>query len=272
MIRNFFRIFGRAEDESVPPEERGAVGTAGIVIAPTAPAFHPRNPLEEALVAAAHDPARRPAFNRLLLESTLYAMSPDLPASRGTTLPAAVTAPRLLQVKAPGGQGVPALYSTQARVFDAPGSGLGYFAAPGAQMLALVAGRGALLNPGLDYSVRWTPEDIAHLLGRPVARRREDDAQLLLGTPTETPEALLAALRGALAGEPDIAGAWLALAQWPGRDGLAWYLDVRTTLDRAAIEKRLEPVFRDMELGHGLDLVIVPPGGEGPGIRVVGQG
>lgn len=271
MIRSFFRLFRRDRDRSAPPPEERAAPHAqsGIVASASAPAFQPQNPLEEMLIAAAHDPAQRAAFHRLLLESTLFAASPDLPASRGMALPATVGQPRLFELAGPDGRRLPALFSAQTRVVEALGNGPGFFAADGAQLLALAADRGAMLNPGLGYSIHWTAADCALLLGRPVHRRREQGAHPLLGTPTEPPEALIAGLRAALAAEARITGAWLALAQWPGREGLAWYLDIRTTLAQGEVEQLLAPLFRSTGLaGRTLDLAVLPPGGEGAGISL----
>ncbi|ATE63244.1 enhanced serine sensitivity protein SseB C-terminal domain-containing protein [Rhizorhabdus dicambivorans] len=275
MIRFLSRLFGRDPDDAPAPIQADEVGDARppVPAAAPLPGFEPQNRLEELLVAAAHDPERRTAFNRALLESTLFAASPDLPASRGMALPLAVDAPRLIQVGSAEGHGLPALFTSQARLFATIGNGLGYFAADGARLLAIAADRGAWLNPGLGYGVQWTPTDIAALLGRPAERRRAEDVQLLVGAPSDPPDALIAALREALAGDPAIARAWLGLAQWPGREELAWYLDVRTTLGRGEIERRLEPVFRDADLaGRALDLVVMPlDGGEGAGIPLLGD-
>lgn len=262
MIRGLSRFFRRDRDRPFP---------AGEIAAEATPRFQPLNRLEEMLVAAAHDPGQRGAFHDRLLASTLYAASPDLPASRGMALPPGMRALRLVQAKDADGERLPVLFTAQARLVEAFGNAIGFFAADGERMIGLVADRGALLNPGFGYGVRWTAADCAGLLGRPVERRREQDVQLLLGAPSDPPQALIAALRGALAGDPAIDGAWLALAQWPGRDGMAWYCDIRTTLDRTGLERRLEPVFRTADLGgRPLDLVVLPPGGEGAGIRLAG--
>lgn len=270
MIRNFFRIFGRGAGDAGSPDGATAIGTSGIVVARAAPSFRPLNPLEVLLAAAAHDPARRPEFNRHLLEAPLYAVSPDLPASRGMALPPGA-APRLQAVPGPDGRALPALFSAPERVAEKLGARTGFFAADGARLLALVADHGAVLNPDLGYGVHWTPADCAVLLGRPVERRRVEDAQLLLGAPSDPPEPLVAGLRAALSGDARIDGAWLALAHWPGRDGLSWYLDVRTLLDRGEIERRIAPVFRAAGLaGRTLDLAVLPPGGEGAGLLLTG--
>lgn len=269
MIRSLIRLFRRDGDSPAPAREEHAAAARSDIISPATPGFQPQNRLEEMLIAAAHDPGQRAVFRQLLLESPLFAASPDLPAARGTALPATIGEPRLLELAGPDGRRLPALFTSQARVFEVLGNGPGFFAAEGARLIALAASRGAMLNPGLGYSVRWTAADCAQLLGRPAHRRREEGAHPLLGTPTERPEALLATLRTALADETRIAGAWLALAQWPGREGLAWYLDVRTQLGQGEIEQLLEPAFRHADLaGRALDLVVLPPGGEGAGISL----
>ena len=105
MFGSLLRLFGLGR--TAPPPEAAGTDRAP---APAAPLFVPQNGLEEMLVAAAHDPQRRAAFNRLLLESTLYAASPDLPASRGMALPPAAGELRLIEVSMGGGPGLPALF------------------------------------------------------------------------------------------------------------------------------------------------------------------
>lgn len=267
MIRRLLDMFRRGEAD-VP-----AIGDGPIAAPASAgPVFVPCNPLEQALVQAAHYPDWRADFHDLLLESTLFALSPDMPASRGMRLPESVTSLRLAEAPGPDGRPLPILFSAQLRIFEAFGSGVGFFAAEGAKMLRLAEGRGALLNPGLGYSVHWSADDIGRLIGRPSERRSEKGSRVTFSMPNAPPVELVQDLRVALGGDPRIAGAWFATAHWLAHGRLCWYLDIRTTLTRAEIETRLEPIFRHADLGgRPLDMVVNPPdGSEGAGLRIVG--
>ena len=113
------------------------------------------------------------------------------------------------------------------------------------------------------------------LIGRPRRRTLDKDTRVLLGEPARRPEALVATLSAALAAEPGITEAWLALAHWPeggaGDESASWYLDVRSALDADAINACLAGATTPAMLeGRPLDLVVRHPGDEpGAGIRLL---
>jgi hypothetical protein len=125
----------------------------------------------------------------------------------------------LLNVPGPEGKPIAAVFTAEKRVTERFGAGTGFVRMKGEALLAGVASTGALLNPGLGYSVHWGPTELAALLGRAVPRTLTEPTQILLGSPKETPERLIADLRRVLGSEHRIAAAWLALANWP-EDGV----------------------------------------------------
>jgi SseB protein N-terminal domain len=262
-MRDFFRkLLGTGS----PPEAEEAAE------APEAarPAFVPANTLEQLLVAAATDPERRPAFQQALLAADLYAATPE-PAPEGVRELEAGDQVSLLNVPGRDGAPVAALFSSEGRIIEAFGPGTGFLLVGARQLLDLVSGTGAFLNPGSDYGVEWSPADLCALLGKPVRWTVEEPTEIMLGTPSDPPEALLGLLRDRLGGDSRISEAWFAAAWWPGRNERSWYLDVRTDLDADAINASLADAFSAATLaGQTLNMIVRPPGGEpGMGIRLV---
>jgi len=249
------RLFGKKEQAAPEP-------------AP-APAFTPRNALEAALVAAAHDPEARGDFERLLLQSDLFVATPEAPTEPSERVAGEGETLRILNVTGPEGSSVPAMFTDEARLAEAFGAGSGYARLPGATLIEMFAQSGAILNPGLGYGVHWSADDLAHMLGKPVRRTITKDTQILLGTPAKRPEALIQQLRAAIADASSVEQAWLALAQWP--DGQAsWYLDLRSSADPDSVAALITDILRGGRFdGLSVDLVINAPSAEpGNGIRL----
>ena len=252
-------------DEPVPPTE-----DAGSAEAAPPVAFQPHNALEQQLMQAAADPNARVAFERALQDATLYAATPDVPETVGQRVVGEGEQLHLLNVQSPDGTPVAAIFTAQERIAEVFGAGVGFVAMQGEALLSLVEQQGAWLNPGFPYSVYWNAEQMAGLLGKPVARVVEQETRLLLGTPNVPPKALVADLTAALSGQDGIIEAWFALAQWP--DGKsAWHLDIHTDLPVETLRELLQGIFRQADFdGLPLDMIMHRPGeAEGVGIRLV---
>lgn len=232
--------------------------------------FQPENELERMLMAAAGDPSKRVEFQQMLLKAKLSAATPDAPAASGSRTIKAGEQLRLLNVEGPAGVPIPAIFSSPARVAEVFGPGAGFIEMNGKTLLSIVAANGAFLNPGLAYGVRWGPDDMAAVLGRPVRRVIAKETRFLLGSPSQRPEALIAELQAALGSSPGITEAWLALAHWPENEASSWYLDVRTELAADDVNRLLADIFRRANFeGRPLDMVVNKPGGtDGVGIRI----
>ena len=234
--------------------------------------FEPQNSLEVLLIKASADPGQRAAFQRALLESDLLAATPEAPKSNEgwRTLETSETV-SLLNVNGPDGAPVTAVFTSERRVAECFGPGAGYLRMAGGELLDLVVGNGAFLNPGSAYGVHWTPEHLAALLGKPVSSIIEKDTKVLLGVPAEPPEALVKILRQLLLSEKRVSEAWFALAHWPEVNESSWYLDVRTELPGEQIQALLAKAFQTASMGdRPLNMVVNPVGSaEGVGIRLV---
>ncbi len=236
---------------------------------PTAP-FEPQNALERALMLAADNPERRAEFHTLLLDSDLYAATPDPPSRTRSRVLEEGEQVSLLHVTAPDGESVPAFFTSEARVAEVLGADAGFLRANGKALLEIVIRAGAFLNPGLGYGVHWTADDLAAVLGRPVRRVIEQPTSVLLGAPIDRPEGLIAEIGHALGPDPRIEEAWLALAHWPAGGERSWYLDVRTNLSPDEVNMLMTDVYSRRE-AHELpmDMILHKPGGDaGIGIRI----
>jgi hypothetical protein len=252
----------------------GAAGAA-VDAPPAAPAaapavFEAGNELERLLMAAALDPARRVAFQQALLQADLFAGTVDAPAREGWRTTGAGETLRLVSVTGADGAAVPATFTSQARVAEVLGPEARFVQMNGARLLEMLARDGAVLNPGLGYSVQWSAQELAGVLGGPVARTLAAGTDVLLGSPARRPEALIKDLSAVLGADRRIEAAWLALAQWPAAGESAWYLDVRTRLAPDEVNALLAGVFQRADFaGRPLDMVVkAPGGGDGVGIAV----
>jgi hypothetical protein len=239
-------------------------------VASDAPAFEPLNALEGLLMRAATEPDQRRAFTEALLTEQLYVVTPD-DRPDGDQVLGADTRISLAMVPLEDGGAATAVFTAAERVAQIYGVGSRYIALKGRDLIEMVSANPMLLNPGLAYGVLWSPDDLAMLLGKPVEHEVGEDTQLMLGTPAQRPDQLIMRLAEAFHPEAGVEAVWLALAQWPGREDFAWYLDVRSDLPRDRLRDLLTRALDGADLrGLHLDMSVQPTGGApGTGIAVV---
>ena len=137
------------------------------VSADVAAAFQPRNELEQALMDAATDPKRRPAFQSAVLLAELYAVTPEAPAEDNGRILNAGESLSLVNVPGPDGKPVAAVFTSLERISEALGPGLGYLRMRGDALLEIIARNGGVfLNPGHACRVHWRQTDLAAMLDR----------------------------------------------------------------------------------------------------------
>lgn len=236
------------------------------------PAFEPLNMVEQQLIAAATGgPEQQKAFERFILDETLYVATPEVPAEDAVTVAQAGTSINLLHVPLNDGRQATAVFTSPQRVGQAFGE-VGYMGIQGRALFDMVRANPALLNPGQAYSVLWEPEAMATMLGLANQRILQKDTQVMLGFPTDPPTELIERLKASLARVPQVEAAWLALAAWPEDQTQSWYLDVRTTNpDHDPIRRALPAAIEGTDLkGRAVDMVIHPASGaDGAGIVVI---
>ena len=220
-------------------------------------------------MTAARDAKARPDFQKLLLESELFLAMPDLPEREESRLAETDKSISILNVTADDGRIIPAVFTSPQRISETFDKVVGYVGLPGRTALEMLQANGAVLNPASAYGVAWSPEDLALILGQPVARTVERDSRVL-SVPHERPERLIAILQGFIADELRIEEAWLALARWRETEEQAWYLEIRSTNSA----EDLLPLFKEIrEKAKGeklpLDVEFAKPSDEpGKGIRL----
>ncbi|MDZ4111024.1 MAG: enhanced serine sensitivity protein SseB C-terminal domain-containing protein, partial [Brevundimonas sp.] len=212
------------------------------------PAFTPVNMVEQQLVAAANGGLeQQEAFERFILDETLYLATPEVPEEETVTFSQGDSI-RLLNVPLNDGRQAAAVFTSPQRVAEAFGE-VGYIGIQGRILFEMIRATPALLNPGQSYGVVWEPDSIAAMLGLPVERVVKKDTQIMLGVPADRPTELIERLKTAFAAIPGVEAAWLALAAWPEAQTQTWYLDVRTSSeDHEPIRRALPGAIEDADM------------------------
>ncbi|MBF0665876.1 MAG: enhanced serine sensitivity protein SseB C-terminal domain-containing protein [Brevundimonas sp.] len=228
--------------------------------APARPAFEPLNDLERLLMAAASggDEARA-AFEAAVPDARLWVV----PA-------AGETAPDVMRLRTVefDGRAATAVFTARERALQSVGAEVEPVAYPGRPLLEAIRENPAVLNPGHGYGVRWSPEAMAVLIGRPNPAPR-DRYPTLVASPASTPDGLVEALTRELTPEPAIKAAWLALARWnDGEEG--FLLDLRGAPEEAAVPALMNRVLAGVTLDTRLDVVLgAPDQPPGAGLEIV---
>ncbi|WP_331033422.1 enhanced serine sensitivity protein SseB C-terminal domain-containing protein [Brevundimonas sp.] len=242
---------------------------------PSAPptAFEPVNMVERQLIAAANgDVEAQKAFERFILDETLYVATPEAPVEEGHAILEADTDIRLLNTSLSDGRTAAAVFTSPQRVFEAFGP-VGYLGIAGRQLFEIIRNDPAALNPGQLYGVVWEPASLAAMLGLPTQRTVQKETTFMLGYPADPPVQLIERLRATLPDVPGIQRAWLALAAWPEDASQTWYLDVRTdNSDRELLQRALGSALDGVDMmDRPLDMIVNPAGQSGgTGIVIIG--
>ncbi|WP_192457364.1 enhanced serine sensitivity protein SseB [Musicola keenii] len=126
--------------------------------------FLPQNKLEHVLMSAATEPAYRPEFFNILLESTVYVLG----RSEGGDLDAASLATGVdvdLQhwERTDGDSAIP-FFSSLDALQQVIKEEQGFLALPARTLFEITQGATLFLNPRLPYGKEFLPQEIAHLL------------------------------------------------------------------------------------------------------------
>ena len=173
-------------------------------------AFEPENDLERALMRAPSEPAARPEFYRLLLESPLFVLG-DM--SGGNSM-------RLGTVRH-GEHEYHLVFSALSRLQAFVAKPENYLELKGRDLFSAARGAYFMLNPGADYGKELLPDEIAHLLDPKPSHREvtvEKETQVLIGQAKDPPTALMEALATAFRARPDVLTAYIAQIHYPDPD------------------------------------------------------
>jgi len=184
---------------------------------------NPNNSLEIALARAASDPASRPEFYQLLLESEVFVIGHTDTGKEGRIeIPAGAKLSIVNWQKHDGSSFIP-FFSSIESLQSALTEEANFVAMPARSFFEATRGATLVLNPASDHGKEFFPHEIEALLATGVnhtATRRTIDkaATVLLGQPAKYPSEMIASLTKFLAKHPNVKAAYLCLMQDPTAD------------------------------------------------------
>ena len=174
------------------------------------------NLLEEALARAADEPAARPEFYALLLESEVFVIGhTNAPGDGETLLPAGAKLSIATWQKKDGTQFIP-FFSGLEALQQALTEEAGFVTMPARSLFETTRGASLILNPGLAYGKEFLPTEIDALLSTglnhvPTERVVEKATKVLLGHPAHYPSEMVSSLNVLLSKHAGIKAAYLCL-------------------------------------------------------------
>ena len=184
------------------------------------------NVLEIALELAASEPAHRPEFYRLLLESTIFIFGSSGQLTEGDEGLITLKADTQIQVVnwvRPDGSSVIPFFTSLRALQRAIADDEKYIALPARTFFEITRGAELILNPRSEVGKEFTRTEVEALLAEGMnqvvtARVIKDDTQVLLGQPAEYPNAMVESLTTLLARHSNVKAAYLALMHNPSED------------------------------------------------------
>jgi hypothetical protein len=232
--------------------------------------FEPENDLERALVRAAREEDARPEFYRLLLESQLFVIGDlvdsKLPENTEGTVPAGAKL-RLAAVTHEG-QAYNLVFTALSRLEAFTGRPERNLRLQGRELFTNTRGAHFMLNPGADYGKDLLPDEIAYLLDSPSEPRNvtfDKETQVLIGTPSVYPHALIDALKSAFAKRSDIISAHLLYIAYQGKNEAPHpIIGVQISGDWADISKEIGRALQSANSGTVVDALPLDAASESP--------
>lgn len=175
------------------------------------------NKLEELLRLAADEPAHRPQFYDVLLNSQVFVLGETEESEIGGEK--VLVAGSKIQIRhwerADGAPAIP-FFSSLDVLQNSIDSEESYLALPVRSLFEMTLGATLFLNPKSDYGKELSPEEVSHLLsngiGREVSQRVvEKETKVLLGQPSIYPTKMIESLIQLLAKHSNVEKAYLAL-------------------------------------------------------------
>jgi len=179
-----------------------------------------KNALEIALARAAVEPATRPEFYRLLLESEVYVIgNTDVPGDGKTTIPAGAKLSVVNWEKKDGKSFIPFFSSIEA-LQSVLKTEARFVAMPARNFFEITRGATLILNPALSHGKEFFPTEIDAILATGVNHVATEHViqkatKVLLGQPANYPSEMVSSLATLLAKHPSIKAAYLCLMHDP---------------------------------------------------------
>lgn len=173
----------------------------------------PQNALEQAMAQAFTDPAARPEFYTVFVDSEIFIPEPKSQSAEDAELgPALMSVPR-------GNRQMFAVFSSPSRLQSFLSVDSPYTLMKTREFLTLVQGAEVVLNPGSDFGKEFTAWEIASLLDGSLWQSPDlllgaktvtaPDNSVLLSQPANYPRALTQALSRLLTERPEVERAYL---------------------------------------------------------------
>lgn len=184
------------------------------------------NVLEIALELAASEPADRPEFYRLLLESTIFILGSSgqlTEADEGLITLKANTQIQVVNWVRPDGSSVIPFFTSLRTLQLAITGDEKYLALPARTFFEITRGAELILNPRSEFGKEFKPAEVEALLAAGVSQVAtpmvlEKPTEVLLGQPANYPQAMVASLTTLLARHSNVKAAYLALMHDRSRD------------------------------------------------------
>ncbi|RQO34848.1 enhanced serine sensitivity protein SseB [Herminiimonas sp. KBW02] len=175
-----------------------------------------QNALEIAFMQAVREPASRPGFYKLLLESDIYIIGKTDAEGQGETVLQPDVQLSIFNWKRQDGTPVIPFFSSLPMLQKTLQQESGYVALSAKAMFEMTRGTALIFNPGSDYPKEFEPGEIDALLEtgvNHVAQQRvvQKPTQVMLGQPAKYPSQMMDALSTLLARHASVKAAYLGL-------------------------------------------------------------
>jgi len=176
-----------------------------------------QNKLEEILRLAANEPAHRPQFCEVLMDSQVFVLgTAGHPQTEGEIILAAGSNIQIQHWKKQDGSLIIPFFSSIKVLKKSIQTEESYLALPARSLFEMTLGATLFLNPKSDYSKEFVPHEVEHLLSvglsqAPSQRVVEKDTEVLLGQPANYPYKMVDSLTQLLAKHSNVKKAYLAL-------------------------------------------------------------
>lgn len=220
------------------------------------------NSLEVALRLAADTPSHRPEFYSILLESSVYVLSPQNELFSGVQK---LEAGEKISIQNwVGGDGSPVIpfftsLNTLQKAIETESS---FMELPAKALFEMTKGASLVLNPKSPYGKEFFPNEIEALLSNGVNRLPEkrittEETKVLLGQPANYPTQMTDSLAALFSKRSNVKAAYLALMHNPSQDEKPHFLiGIEAEQDIEKIIREAGVVAGDTALcGEPVDLV-----------------